>query len=385
MKEKKAFSVLYEYEVIYTEKLFTQNRACLFDLIRRDRKENAGPARLAFVIDQGLHRCRPELPAEIEGAFKGVFEFQLAGDPFFVPGGEKAKNEIDHFFDVLKRIEGEKLDRHAYLIALGGGAVLDMVGFAAAVAHRGIRHIRIPTTVLSQNDSGIGVKNGINFFGKKNFLGTFAPPVGVINDRDFLKTLSERDWRSGLPEAIKVSLLKDPDFFHWISAHRKDLNARDLSVMGELIKRCAELHAHHILQNGDPFEKGSSRPLDFGHWAAHKLEGLTDFRLRHGEAVAIGLALDNVYAMKKGMLAQREGELILDCLQGLGFELFHPALMKANKINPELLGGLEEFREHLGGKLAIMLIRAIGSPCEVHEMDSQLIEESVFYLKERFG
>ena len=132
-----------------------------------------------------------------------------------------------------------------------------MVGYAATVAHRGIKHIRIPTTVLSQNDSGIGVKNGINYKGKKNFLGTFAPPAAVFNDNQFLLTLSDRDYRSGISEAIKVALIKDHDFFLWLENNADALVKRDVEAMDYLIKRCAQLHLEHI-GGADPFETGSA-------------------------------------------------------------------------------------------------------------------------------
>src|SRR5204862_561409 len=133
--------------------------------------------------------------------------------------GERVKNKHDWVLRVHHAIERAGLCRHSFLAAVGGGAVLDMAGLAAATAHRGIRHIRIPTTVLSQNDSGIGVKNGVNAFGKKNFLGTFAPPFAVINDSGFLTTLDDRDWRSGIAEAIKVALIKDAPFFNFIKTN----------------------------------------------------------------------------------------------------------------------------------------------------------------------
>ena len=120
---------------------------------------------------------------------------------------------------VHRAIHEYGIDRHAYVLAVGGGALLDMVGYAAATAHRGVRLVRVPTTVLSQNDSGIGVKNSVNAFGKKNFLGTFAPPFAVFNDFTFLTTLSDRDWRAGISEAIKVALLKDATFFAFLEEH----------------------------------------------------------------------------------------------------------------------------------------------------------------------
>src|SRR5690606_29750183 len=174
-----------------------------------------------------------------------------------------------------------------------------------AIAHRGIRHLRVPTTVLSQNDSGMGVKNGINYRGKKNFVGTFSTPVAVFNDNLFLLTLDERAWLSGISEAVKVALIKDAGFFNWIERHADSLRRRDSADMDYLIFRYAELHLHHIA-GADPFGFGSSRPLDFGRWSAHKLEQLSDFEVLHGEAVAIGIALATVYSAIIGMLPPQD-------------------------------------------------------------------------------
>ena len=176
---------------------------------------------------------------------------------------------------ILAAIDERAVDRHSYVLALGGGALLDVAGYAAAVAHRGVRVIRLPTTVLAQNDAGVGVKNGLNAYGKKNFLGTFAPPWAVIDDELFLTTLSARDWRAGTSEAVKVALLRDAAFFAELERLAPAVAERDLGAMRALIRRCAELHLAHIAGGGDPFEMGCARPLDFGHWSAHKLERLS--------------------------------------------------------------------------------------------------------------
>ena len=138
-----------------------------------------------------------------------------------------------------RRSSSTAIDRHSYVVAIGGGAVLDAVGYAAATAHRGVRLVRVPTTTLSQDDSAVGVKNGINAFGKKNFVGTFAPPHAVLNDFDLLTTLDDRDWRAGISEAVKVALLKDSAFFAWIEQHARELDERSLDAMAMLVHRCA--------------------------------------------------------------------------------------------------------------------------------------------------
>ena len=356
-------SVPFDYTVHFTEDIFDEDNPLFAKMISKFET-----AKVFFVVDQGVTELHPTLLRKIKtyAAAHGK-DFVLYADPLVVPGGEKVKNDIRYVKGILEASNDYGIDRHSFIIAIGGGAVLDMAGFATAIAHRGIRHIRIPTTVLAQNDSGIGVKNSVNAFGKKNFLGTFAPPYAVINDSTFLHTLDHRDWRAGISEAIKVALIKDASFFEWIEANATDLTARKMPPMEELIYRCAEMHLAHIA-GGDPFESGSSRPLDFGHWAAHKLEQLTEYRLRHGEAVAIGIALDSTYSYLKGMISFEALQRIVYLFKKLGFTVYIPELSEKN-----ILEGLKEFREHLGGKLTIMLLNNIGQGVEVHEMDSKLI------------
>ncbi|KQS31398.1 3-dehydroquinate synthase [Dyadobacter sp. Leaf189] len=372
------FQIEYNYAVYFTQQLFSANNPLLKDFFNGFLEE--GFQRKALVIvDEGFAAFHPTLSEEIKMYFTtAVPQIQLAANIMIIPGGEACKNDPALFESLVEAVDVHGIDRHSFVIGIGGGAVLDLVGYAAAVSHRGIKLIRIPTTVLAQNDSGVGVKNSINFRGKKNFLGTFAPPVAVFNDLTFLRTLDDRDWRAGIAEAIKVALIKDAAFFEWIEANAEALAARDEQVMAYLIHRCAEMHTDHIA-GGDPFEFGSSRPLDFGHWAAHKLEYLTNFQVRHGEAVAIGIALDCVYATKIGMLAEADLTRILDVLNKLGFELYHSKLAENDKIN--LRNGLHEFREHLGGRLTIMLLERIGKGVEVHELDADIIAQSVDYLE----
>jgi 3-dehydroquinate synthase len=284
--------------------------------------------------------------------------------------------------EIHQLVDSAGICRHSYLMAIGGGAVLDLVGYAAATAHRGIRLIRIPTTVLAQNDSAVGVKNGINAFGKKNFLGSFAPPYAVLNDFDFLSSLDSRDWRSGIAEAVKVALIKDADFFDFIYNNAALLARRDIETMQQVIYRCAQLHLQHIATSGDAFEMGSSRPLDFGHWAAHKLEQLTNYRLRHGEAVAIGIALDSTYSYLEGMLTHSEWQKILNTLKTLGFELYVRELTEESQIeHPRcLFKGLNEFREHLGGELTLTLLQRIGEEIEVHAVKISSYQQAISLL-----
>lgn len=376
---QQSFTIKFEYKVFFISGLFSPANPLFNDFLNGISTGN-NSRKILFVIDQGFIDAGNDVITEIRAYFKVHHAVELVPEIIMVPGGEIVKNDIAYFDRILEAVNTCKIDRHSYIAAIGGGSVLDLVGYAAAVSHRGIRHIRIPTTVLSQNDSGIGVKNGINYFGKKNFLGTFAPPVAVFNDQEYLKTLNERHWRSGISEAVKVALIKDPEFFFWIENNAGALVDRDIDTMNYLVKRCAELHMQHIAGK-DPFESGSSRPLDFGHWSAHKLEQLSNFEILHGEAVAMGMALDTVYSNLSGHLTSAENRRILDLLIKLGFELSHP-IMQISSSNSAILSGLEEFREHLGGELTIMLLNGIGKGLEVHKIDNEILIQASGYLKD---
>lgn len=369
------FVVNFGYKIYFTEGLFDKINSTFANIF------TSNPAFLPkslILIDSGVYSAHPNLVTQIKKYFQHYKNNlpKLVHDPIVIPGGELAKNDVNHLNNVYQLIEIHKICRHSYIIIIGGGAVIDMVGYAASTSHRGIKLIRIPTTVLSQNDSGVGVKNSINFFGKKNFLGCFAPPFAVLNDFTFLKTLEERDWIAGIAEAIKVALIKDEDFFNFIEKNALAFKDRsNIGPMKKLIYRCAELHINHIGKSGDPFEKGSSRPLDFGHWAAHKLEHLTNHTMRHGEAVAIGIALDTTYSYITGLLSETSWRRVLKTITSIGFELFVPELSQ------NIFKGLEEFQEHLGGNLTIMLLEKIGCGKEVHKVDLDQYKIAIEQLK----
>lgn len=361
------FTIQYSFPVFFTRNVFRIDDSLLASTFLRGGKKCH---KVFCIIDSGVVAEHPFLLAQIEGYAAANQEImQLCGPPLTVEGGENCKNKPEIIDTIMQYVQKYHLCRHSFILAIGGGAVLDAVGYAAAVAHRGLRLIRMPTTVLGQNDAGIGVKNSLNVFGRKNFIGTFAPPFAVINDSVFLETLPPRELRAGMAEAVKVALIKDNSFFHSLYEQRFELASFSLQPMEEMIHRCAALHMNHIGAGGDPFELGSARPLDFGHWAAHKLEEITGSRLNHGEAVSIGMALDSLYSYYKEMIEEDELRKIFTLLSDLGLPLNHPALATLNVDT-----ALGEFREHLGGKLAITLLTGIGQKQEVDRIDTALME-----------
>lgn len=374
------FKIVYTHRIYFTENVFALDNALLASTIQVG--SSAERPRVFIVADADFMAANPAVGAQMTAYFgQHQAEMHFMGC-LELPGGEQLKNQPDYLEQLYQAIAAKKLCRHSYIIALGGGALLDLVGFAASTAHRGIRHLRLPTTSLSQGDGGCGVKNGINYFGKKNFLGTFTPPVGVINDVEFLKTLPEPRLIDGFIEAIKVALIKDQDFFEYIEAQAPAILGRDFTVIRRVLEASARHHVLHIARSGDPFELSSSRPLDFGHWSAHKLEVLSDYALSHGEAVAIGIALDSIYSQKKGYLSQTNLQRILRLVQAFGFRIYDQSLSQLTPDGQyEILLGLEEFREHMGGQLTIPLLRAIGDQFEVNDMDADLLVASIESLR----
>jgi len=371
------FQVPYAFPVSFTDDLFAPDNELLHRTLARHEPNKRH--RLLVFIDGGVATAMPTLAARIEAWCAARPErLELVESPLIIDAGEALKRDWLALEPMRQAIHRQAIDRHSYVVAIGGGALLDAAGLVAATAHRGVRHVRVPTTVLAQNDSGVGVKNGINHFDQKNWLGTFAPPDAVINDSAFLHVLSARDRRSGMAEAVKVALIRDADFFDWLERHARALADFDTDAVTTLIRRCALLHMHQIGQGGDPFEQGSARPLDFGHWAAHRLETLSEHTLRHGEAVAIGIVLDTRCSVLLGRLPAGEDDRVAALLEALGFHLWHDALDATDTAGNSLLcAGLEDFRIHLGGRLTITLLQAIGRGIEVHELPDTTVRAAI--------
>ncbi len=376
-----AFSVPFRYPVIFTHGVFDPANTALAKTLACGR--HTARARVLVVIDAGVATARPALCRDISRYFRAHgATLELVRAPLVVPGGEQAKNGWNTVRELMTLAAAEHLDRHSYLVAVGGGSLLDMAGFAAALIHRGLRFVRLPTTVLAQNDAGVGVKNGMNAAGTKNFVGTFSPPFAVINDGEFLLTLPQREWVGGVAEAFKVAIIKDVRFFSFLCKKAEALRDRDQRVMERVVRTTAALHLRHIATSGDPFEYGSARPLDFGHWAAHRLELLSDFTLGHGPAVAVGIALDSTYAMLRRLITPTERQSILEGLAGCGLPVWSPLLERPGTDGqPDVLAGIEQFREHLGGRLCVTLPRSLGNKTEVHRISLPLMMKAITLLR----
>ena len=367
-----------DYDVIFTHRSLEPSNSALADVLK-----TRSCRKILVFLDSGLVDAWPDLPSWFE-SYLAAHRFELAAPPLVLPGGEPVKNGSEHTSAALDEMRNHHLCRHSVVIAAGGGALLDVVGFAASLIHRGVRLVRYPTTTLSQGDSGVGVKNGINLRGVKNVLGTFAPPFAVLNDLDFLSTLTSELVLDGIAEAFKVAIIKDRDFFEFLVQSAESLGDGESPAVHEAVKRAALLHMDHIAKGGDPFELGNARPLDFGHWSAHWLEAATKNDVRHGQAVAIGIALDSHIASSLGYLSAEDRDVILDTFQRGGLPIWHPFLASRDDDGRlGLLEGLAEFREHLGGSLSITLPKGLGNRVEITEVPSDVIERGLEFLEQR--
>lgn len=369
--------VTFKHRIVFTRDAFARGNPALAEIL------NEGGGRRAMVfVEEAVAASWPSLEKAVVAYFAAL-DLDFRGILVF-PGGEAVKADDRLVRQVWAAIDTAHLDRHSYVVAIGGGAFLDAVGYAAATAHRGMRLVRLPTTTLSQDDSGVGVKCAINAFGKKNWVGAFAVPYAVINDFSFLHSQDEATRRGGLIEAVKVALVRDRGFFEWIEANLSALAALEPEILERCVEKSALLHAQHIAMGGDAFETGSSRPLDFGHWAAHKLEALTSYQLSHAPAVVVGVALDTWYSARVGLLDTALADQVLRVLEGLGLQIYHPALDWLNDSGRRrVLDGLVEFREHLGGELTVLLLQDLGLGVDVHQFDEDLLGECIHELRER--
>lgn len=369
---KQTFDIKYNYNIFFTKNIFDLNNKILINELNKD---NLSEKKILILIDKNIIKLNKNLIKNIINYFNlHTSLIKLVCKPITLTGGERIKNHyvlVQYFY---KLIEKHKICRQSYLIAIGGGTIQDLAGYIASTAHRGVRLIRIPTTVLSQDDSGVGVKNGINFINKKNFIGCFSTPYSVINDYSFLSSLNFKQIMEGVSEAVKVALIKDKDFFKYIEDNSKNIIRPN--ILETLIYKCAKLHAEHISKYGDPFEKTSSRPLDFGHWIAHKLEAISKYKISHGESVGIGIILDATYSYLIKLLKKNTWKRIIICMINLRIKFFSNLILKKEKTYA-IFDGLEEFREHLGGKLTITLLKDIGTKIDVHHINKKIYTRAI--------
>ena len=370
--------VRHAFPVVFTRHLFSPRSPALREALVRGGSDSRRH-RCLVLLDNGVLAAFPKLPDQIRAYFDAHADaLHLVRAPLALPGGETIKQSAKPVRRMIDALRKANICRHSLCIAVGGGAFLDAAGLATALFHRGVRLVRVPTTALAQCDSGVGVKNAINYAGAKNLLGTFAPPWAVLNDVDFLEALSLPLLLDGIAEAVKVAAIKDAAFFRSIERAAPNIRKRDLPTIRRILKRCALLHLDHIATSGDPYELGTARPLDYGHWAAHKLELLSKHRVSHGHAVAVGIALDALYAARIGLLPEKQAGRLVSTLRACGLPVYAPELSQTDRRGRlAVLAGLEEFRAHLGGELTLTFPAPLGARAEIHAVDKVLMADCI--------
>ena len=373
--------VRHAFPVVFTRHLFSPRNSALREALVRGGRDSRRH-RCLVLLDKGVCSAFPHLPQQIRAYFAAHADgLHLVRAPLALAGGETVKQSASPVRRMLEALQKANICRHPLCIAVGGGAFLDAAGLAAALFHRGVRLVRIPTPALAQCDSGVGVKNAINYAGTKNLLGTFAPPWAVLNDADFLDSLPQPLLLDGIAEAVKVAAIKDAAFFRGIERAAPKIRKRDLPAIRRILKRCALLHLDHIATAGDPYELGTARPLDYGHWAAHKLELLSKHRVSHGHAVAVGIALDALYAACRGLLPEKQAVRLVSALRTCGLPIYAPELSQTDRRGRlAVLAGLEEFRAHLGGELTLTFPAPLGARVELHAVDEVLMADCIAAL-----
>ncbi|MGI6117925.1 MAG: 3-dehydroquinate synthase [Bilifractor sp.] len=372
---KKGETTEFSYDIVWK-----QDFSALADEIR-----NAGdvPARLCIVTDTNVSSLY------LEEAEKSLAPLRCEICHWEIPAGEEHKNlsEIERIYEKLKK---SRLDRKDMLVALGGGVVGDMTGFAAATYLRGIRFVQIPTTLLAEVDSSVGGKTGVDFDQYKNMVGAFYQPVLVYMNTDVLSTLSAVQFASGMAEVIKSALIRDASFLDWLEDNRTAVQNRDHEALARLIRCCCRIKAGVVEE--DPKENGLRAILNFGHTIGHAVEKLSAFILPHGHSVAIGMNAALYLCEKRGRISHEDCERIRSLMNA--YELPLTAGNAIERLRPEesdrisrafsaeaIVDATKSDKKMEGGRIKFILLSRIGSAEIVRDVsDEELAEAAEFIL-----
>lgn len=304
----------------------------------------------------------------VAGLYLAKLEVALAAfdyEALILPDGEAHKT-LDQWQNILNKLATMGAQRDATIIALGGGVVGDMAGFAAATYMRGIRVIQAPTTLLAQVDASVGGKTGVNLPQGKNLVGAFHQPAAVLIDVNTLSTQEARDYSAGLAEVVKYAAIRDADFMQWLETQRNAIMSRRADVLVELVMRSVR-HKAEVVE-ADEREQGQRALLNFGHTFGHALETATEYhQFRHGEAVAIGMLQAAKLSARLGWISQADVDRLQTLL--LAFDL--PVDKPANISATQLLALMQLDKKNRAGRLRLVLLKALGQAlvCEEAQHD----------------
>jgi 3-dehydroquinate synthase len=291
-----------------------------------------------------------------------------------MPAGEQEKN-LARFSELLEFMAERKLTRDSSILALGGGVVGDLAGFAAACYMRGIDFIQVPTSLLAMVDSSVGGKTAVDLPAGKNLVGAFHQPKAVWIDPGVLDTLPEREYRAGLAEVVKAGAIAGPEFFEWLETHATELSSKEPDILEQAIARSCRLKADIVAR--DETEQGDRALLNFGHTFGHALEVLLDYNtLVHGEAVAIGMALAADYSARLGLASQADADRLKALLHAFGLATEPPGALNAT----QFIEKMRLDKKALAGEIRLVLWHGIGV-CAVHSKVSS--SDLLHFLDER--
>ena len=348
------------YDIVFTDS---------FDNLSTETQKIKAPQRILIVTDtnvEPLYAAAVKKELEKTGAEVGIYA---------IPAGEENKN-MGEILKICSACIEDKLDRKSMIAALGGGVVGDMAGFAAAIYMRGIEFIQIPTTLLSQSDSSVGGKTGIDFADSKNILGAFHQPKLVYINVNTLKTLPEEQFVSGMGEVIKHGIIKDSKFFDYIKNNSEKIKTLDTETFIQMSKTNCSIKADVVMQ--DEKENGLRAILNFGHTVGHAVESAFDFKLTHGECVGLGMLSASHIASERGLIDRETLNSIVDVLNEYGFR---------TKIKlPEyesIIGFMQKDKKKLSGKLKFVLPVKIGEVTQVTDVTDNEIYNALEFINKR--
>ncbi len=315
------------------------------------------------------------LPLHGERVQATLREMDLRVDMIDFPAGEGSKN-VQTGLHIVTRMIDLGADRTSALIALGGGVVGDITGFIASIYMRGISYIQVPTTLLAQVDSGIGGKTGIDLPEGKNILGTFYQPKGVFMDMAFLKTLTSREFGTGLAEIVKYGIIDDPELLNSLEGEAEAIRNRDMSLLEEIIARSCRIKKGIV--EIDEMEKGVRRILNFGHTIGHAIEAESGYSIPHGNAISMGMAASAILSERLKYLPSGDRERITSLIRAMGLPDRIP-----NNLSPEgIFSRIERDKKKTGDTIHFVLLKKIGIPFMSGGVPETLIRETVEALRE---
>lgn len=336
------------------------------DLPKALRPLQTEKKKLCIVTDSAVEKLYVE-------PLRQVLEGCCAHVSVFVFTAGEANKTLDTVRKLYEHLILNKFDRKDMLVALGGGVVGDLTGFAAATYLRGIDFIQVPTTLLAQVDSSIGGKTGVDFDAYKNMVGAFHMPRLVYMNLGTLLTLPERQFSAGMAEIIKHGLIQDEAYYGWLQEHEKEIEDRDYEALRYMVHGSCQIKRHVVEE--DPTEQGIRAWLNFGHTAGHAVEKLKNFELYHGECVSIGCVAAAWISWKRGFLTLEEREQIEQVLKSYGLPVRVEGLSAEDVLRTTKLDKKME-----AGKIKFVLLNRIGEAFVTKDVEDEELLEAIRYV-----